>query len=156
VTPAPPRSAVGRLQPWHRRSIHGATLALFATGALWLIFEYFVSSEGEFGAAHHPLQAWWLKLHGAAALIMIYLAGTVLLTHMRRAWRIGSNRVPGAVFSVIFAALTVTGYLLYYAAGENARPLISAAHWILGASMPAFLLLHIRLGRAGKKAAKPR
>lgn len=156
MTPKLPRHAVGRLQRWHRRSIHGATLALFATGALWLVFEYWVKSDGDFGATHHPLQTWWLKLHGAAALVMIYLAGTVLLTHMRHAWRVGRNRLPGAAFSVVFAALTVTGYLLYYAGGESARALVSAAHWIIGASMPIFLWLHISLGRAGNESTAPR
>ena len=144
------RAAVGRLEAWHRRFVHGATTALFATGVLWLIFEYLVKSEGEFGSTHHPLQAWWLKLHGAAALVMIYVAGTVLLTHMRRAWRLKNNRVPGAAFTAIFFALTLTGYLLYYAGGEDTRPLVSAAHWIIGLSMPVFLLMHIALGRRSK------
>ena len=43
--------------------------------------------------------------------------------------------------------LTVTGYLLYYAGDENTRPVISAAHWILGLAVPALLAWHVISGR---------
>ena len=44
-------------------------------------------------------------------------------------------------------ALTLTGYLLYYAGGEETRPVISILHWVLGLVVPAVLAWHIVHGR---------
>jgi hypothetical protein len=52
--------------------------------------------------------------------------------------------------------LTITGYLLYYAGDEDTRPLISAAHWILGLAVPAMLVWHIVSGRARTRVSETR
>ena len=43
---------------------------------------------------------------------------------------------------VVLAALTVSGYALYYVAGEHSRPVWSAAHWMVGPALPLLLLVH--------------
>jgi hypothetical protein len=43
--------------------------------------------------------------------------------------------------------LTVTGYLLYYAGGEDSRPVISALHWAPGLAVPALVAWHVTSGR---------
>ena len=49
--------------------------------------------------------------------------------------------------------LTITGYLLYYAGGEETRPIISAVHWILGVIVPALLAWHVVSGKRRSRAA---
>jgi len=53
----------------------------------------------------------------------------------------------GIVSSSLLLLLTVTGYLLYYAGGEDTRPVISALHWVVGLSVPALLVWHVVAGR---------
>jgi len=38
--------------------------------------------------------------------------------------------------------LTLSGYLLYYAGGDEARAVISPLHWIVGLGAPALFVLH--------------
>jgi hypothetical protein len=45
----------------------------------------------------------------------------------------------------VLAALAVTGYALYYIAGEQSRPVRSSAHWIIGLAFPMLLIAHIAL-----------
>jgi hypothetical protein len=50
--------------------------------------------------------------------------------------------------------LTVTGYLLYYAGGEETRPVISLVHWVVGLAVPALLTWHVLSGRSQTRAAQ--
>jgi hypothetical protein len=50
--------------------------------------------------------------------------------------------------------LTLTGYLLYYAGGEESRAVISITHWLTGLLVPALLTWHVLSGRSQTKAAQ--
>jgi len=128
------------------------TVALLFSGALWLVFHYFLDAHGEFGENRHPLEAWWLRLHGAAAMAFLVVLGTLLPIHIRRAWQLRRNYVTGIVVLSTVAALIVTGYGLYYASGENLRLWVSVAHWGIGLAGTPALILHMLLGK--RNAAK--
>ena len=64
-----------RLASRHRGLAYATFAAIWFTGILWLIFHYFLQRQGEFGAEPHPLEAWWLRLHGAVAFVVLWLAG---------------------------------------------------------------------------------
>lgn len=142
-----------RLSFRHQAWIYAVFSLLFASGALWLIFHYFIQIEGEFGPAMHPLEPWWLKLHGASVMVFLFLMGTLLLSHMETAWRIKRNLPTGIAFVTFNAALIITGYLLYYFGGEQTRPIISLVHWIVGLAAPVFVGVHVWRGRAGRPGA---
>lgn len=127
--------------------------ALFLTGAIWLVFHYFVRIEGAFGPGPHPLERWWLRLHGAAAFAMLFLLGTIAVTHARQAWAAHRNRVTGAIMASLNALLVVTGYLLYYSGGEMSRETISVMHWVLGLGFPLVIIAHVLKGRALRRSA---
>jgi hypothetical protein len=93
-----------------------------------------------------------LKLHGAAAMAGLIIYGSLLPVHIRRAWAIRRNIFLGIGLVLFMLALTVTGYLLYYAGDEETRPVISAVHWIIGLIVPAVLLWHVLSGRAQTRA----
>jgi hypothetical protein len=136
-----------RLGPWHQGAVYGATAALAVSGIIWLVLHYFLAVPGEYGPQIHPLEPWMLRLHGAAAMAGLIIYGSLLPVHIRRAWSIRRNIVLGIGLVAVMLLLTVTGYLLYYSGDENTRPLISAAHWILGLVVPALLVWHIISGR---------
>jgi hypothetical protein len=145
-----------RLGSRHQGAVYGATAVLALSGIVWLVAHYFLSVEGEYGPQIHPLEPWMLKVHGAAAMATLIAYGSLLPVHVRRAWAIRRNILLGAGLVAVMLLLTVTGYLLYYAGGENTRPIISAVHWILGLAVPAVLAWHVVSGRsAGRMADGP-
>jgi len=156
VTPAPRRADSIRLGPWHQGAVYGATAALAVSGTIWLVLHYFFAVPGEYGPQTHPLEPWMLRLHGAAAMAALVIYGSLLPVHVRRAWSIRRNIALGIGLVSIMLLLTVTGYLLYYSGDENARPVISAAHWILGLVVPALLVWHIVSGRRQNRAGETR
>lgn len=136
-----------RLERWHRLSVYGVIGWLTLTGVLWLIAHYFMRPVGEFGEGVHPLEPWSMKLHGAGAMAALFFVGSLLNIHLRRAIKAGRNLVSGWSMLFILAALTLSGYGLYYLAGEENRSIWSAVHWLAGLGFPALLILHIVLGK---------
>lgn len=142
-----------RLERWHRRAIYGICAWLVATGLSWLAAHYFLRPVGEFGMGIHPLEPWSMKLHGAGAMAILFFIGSLMNTHIRRALKARRNLYSGWAMIGMLTALTVSGYGLYYLAGEQDRPAWSAVHWVLGLAFPILLVLHIVLGRRSAAAA---
>lgn len=138
-----------RLGRWHQAAVYGATAVLSVSGIVWIVLHYFFVLPGEFGPTPHPGEPWMLKLHGAGAMAGLIVYGSLLPVHMRRAWALRRNIFLGIGLVVIMLALTVTGYLLYYAGSEETRPVISAVHWVIGLGVPALLTWHVVSGRTG-------
>jgi len=143
-----------RLSRGHLRWVYASGLALFASGALWLLFHYFVQVQGELGERPHALEVWWLRLHGAAAMLMLAVLGSLLPVHIRRGWHQRKNLVAGSAVAGFALLLIISGYALYYFGSEETRPWISAFHWLLGLGTPALLIWHIVSGRRTRTVAR--
>lgn len=155
--PSHPAALTGfRLPRWQRRSLYLVVAVLLASGLMWLAAHYFMRPVGEFGAVIHPLEPWSMKLHGAAAMASLWLLGTLLQVHVKRALLAGRNLAAGWSMIAVLCALAVTGYALYYIAGEDTRPWWSTSHWILGLALPLLLMVHVLTGRrALRRQAAP-
>ena len=136
-----------RLGEWHQAYLYGMGTVLILSGALWLLFHYFVRIPGDFGPTLHPLEPWFLAIHGISAAGLLIGFGSVMPGHVRRAWRSARNRITGSIFFGVMLALTVSGYLLYYVGSETARSFLSIFHWVVGFSLPALAGWHIWRGR---------
>lgn len=136
-----------RLGSAHSRWLYAAFILLWLSGVAWILFHYFMQVSGDFGPRPHPLQQWWLRLHGLAAMLSLVALGTVLPNHVRGAWTLARNRMAGAGLILILIWLVITGYALYYLAGAVSQDLLSLLHWIPGLLLPPALWLHIRRGR---------
>jgi len=144
-----------RMGPRHKRSLYAIVFALWASGALWLLFHYFLRVPGDFGDAAHPLESWWLRLHGLMAFASLVAIGSVLPIHARRAWQLNKNRRSGLAMKAYLLWLALTGYALYYFLGESNEAWLPLAHWIAGLALPLGGLMHIRLGRRRPPSATP-
>jgi hypothetical protein len=136
-----------RLSIGHRRWIYWSGAALFATGVLWLVFHYFVHTHGQFGETAHPLEIWWLRLHGGCAMLVLIVLGSLLPVHVRRGWHLRKNLPAGWTLGFLAFLLIASGYALYYIGNEMTRPWISAFHWTLGLAAPLVLIWHVWRGR---------
>jgi uncharacterized membrane protein len=136
-----------RLERWQRRSIYAVCALLAISGLCWLLAHFGLRGVGEFGETVHPLEPWSMKVHGAAAMLALFFVGTMFNGHVRRALKAQRNRGTGLAMIAVFLALALTGYALYYVAGEGDRPVWSAIHWIIGLAMLFLIVIHIVLGR---------
>lgn len=145
-----------RLGTRHKRALYAVFLILWGSGALWLLFHYFLRVPGEFGDAAHPLEAWWLRLHGLAGFAALVAVGSVLPVHARRAWELGKNRRSGLAMKAGLLWLAATGYALYYFASEANEAWLPLIHWIAGLALPLAGLIHVRLGRRRPRTSRRR
>ena len=131
-----------RLAPSLRWSLYSAGLALLASGAAWLYVRYGVPDASR----PRALLSASMRIHGAAAMAALVLAGAVTALHVKAAWMDRRNITSGVVLAVSLLIIVITGYLLYYVGDESARALASAAHWLLGLGAPIALWWHVASG----------
>lgn len=132
-----------RLSRRHQAWIYSSFGVLFLSGLLWIVAQIWFVGDGEFGESTSPLAPWSMKLHGAAAMLVLVVLGTLLPGHVRRAWNAGKSRRTGAGVLGLNGLLIVSGYALYYVGGEQTRAVMSPLHWIVGLVLPAVLAWHV-------------
>jgi len=136
-----------RLSRGHLRWVYSSSGLLLGSGILWLVFRYFLRVHGEFGETPSPLESWCLRVHGASAMLVLVVLGSLLPVHVRRGWHQRRNLLAGIVLGSAAMLLIASGYALYYFGGEETRPWISAFHWLLGLGALPLLIWHILRGR---------
>jgi hypothetical protein len=138
-----------RLSRPHELWIYGTGAALALSGVAWLVCHYLLRAPG---SPPHPLEVWWLRLHGAALVGFLIILGTVLPAHVSYGWRLRMNRGTGIPVLAIAGLLTLSGYGLYYLADDDWRSWTSALHWIVGLAAVALVALHAVLGKRAARA----
>lgn len=136
-----------RLEKWHRQALYATTLLVSGSGLLWLVAHFALRRHGEFGDLPSPLEGWMLKVHGLGILAALFLYGSLLKTHMLKAWQMRRNHRSGLVTVSLLFILLVTGYLLYYFSSDALHPILSVAHWVPGIALILGLPFHIWRGR---------
>jgi hypothetical protein len=135
-----------RLAASLRYALYGAGVTLLASGGIWLYFRYGLP------AASRPRGALSvsMRVHGAAAMVVLALIGAVTALHVKAAWQDRRNIASGIVLAAGLLVLAATGYLLYYLGDEALRAQASTAHWVLGAAAPLALWWHAVAGAASR------
>jgi hypothetical protein len=144
------RTALGT---WHRRWLYAALGFAWATGALWVFAHFALAANVDGESMRHPLEAWALKLHGAAAFGFLIALGSMFAQHIPRAWYLRRNIASGVSALIVAAFLVATGYALYYFALDDMHAIVSTLHWSVGLAAVALLWVHISLGRRSKPRA---
>jgi hypothetical protein len=133
---------------WRRQiGVFGGLGILLVSGLVWLYLDNFVRIPGEFGLVKSPMEPLFMKIHGAFAMIILTVMGTLFPIHIKGAWHRDRNRLSGFGMAIVMVIMVVTGYGLYYAAGEEMRHFISLAHWITGVVIPFVLGIHVFMGK---------
>lgn len=145
-----------RLPPNYRRLAYAALAAAWLTGILWLVLHYFMARQGEFGAEPHPFEAWSLRLHGLAALVVLFVAGLLWGVHVRPGLLGPKRRTSGIALLALLGWLAATGYLLYYASADGLRDAARLVHWSIGLVAALPFLLHALRGRAERQQSERR
>lgn len=139
--------AVIRLGAHHKKWLYSGLTLLWVSGALWLLFHYFLQTEGDFGPQPHVLERWWLRLHGLAGMVGLILLGSLLPNHMKLAWSRQKNRRTGLPMFTVWIWLAATGYALYYFSSDTNAAWLPVLHWAMGLALPTLLLIHLKHAR---------
>ena len=140
-----PQQRLGHVQ---ERWVYAAGAALALSGLGWLVCHYLLHPPGP---GPHPLEVWWLRLHGLALILFLAVLGSVLPVHVRYGWRHHMNRVSGALVLGVAGLLALSGYGLYYLVDDDLREWTSIAHWIAGLAAIILLLTHVVLGKRRRR-----
>jgi len=116
--------------------------ALWASGCLWLALDQFFSGAGQFGPMPHPWQPTVLLLHGITAIAATYLLGWVTARHVLHWWKVRQRRLSGAMLAAILAALSVSGFALFFLTDDRWQRASAAAHDVLGVFVTVFAIQH--------------
>jgi FtsH-binding integral membrane protein len=127
---------------------------LWLTGIGWLVSHYLFARHGEFGDLPSPWEPWWLRLHGAAMMAFLVSFGALLPGHIAHGLRRRRNATTGVLMLAVVAALTLSGYALYYAGDGSLRAWLGTAHWVVGLAAAASLTLHAWIGRRRTRRAR--
>ena len=141
-----------RLAPGHRRFAYAAIAAIWLSGVLWLVYHYGLQREGSFGLEPHPLEAWWLRLHGLAAFVSLFAFGLLWGVHIRAGLAFARRRLSGLLLLVLLVVLSLSGYLLYYAGEEMLRDAVRVAHWVIGLALLPPFVVHVMRARKQRGA----
>jgi cation transport ATPase len=134
-----------KLSRRHKAWLYTVTLVVYVTGAAWGWLHYVATRPDEL--AHSPCEPWLMRLHGAGAMALLVILGTLLPGHVRFAWHARRNRPNGIALIVFLAFLALSGYGLYYFGSERLRSWTSWSHLVVGLALPGMLILHIWSGR---------
>ncbi len=131
-----------RLKKSRLYTLYVVSIGLFLTGVLWLIFHYFMRTENDFGFKNHPLEIWWLKLHGIFGYASLWVFGMLWITHIVRGWNMRWRRWSGSTLAVFLLVLALTGLGIYYIDSRAIREWTIIVHWVLGLIALASFLFH--------------
>jgi hypothetical protein len=126
-----------------RAAAYGAFAAAWLSGTLWLLFHYFLQRQGEFALEPHPLEHWWLRLHGLCAFVLLWLGGLLWALHVRHGLGWPRRRASGLAIMFAFCVLAASGYLLYYADEGVMRDAIGWLHSGIGLSLLVPVAMHV-------------
>jgi hypothetical protein len=131
-----------RLSHGQRIVTYAALCTAWLSGAMWLLFHYFLQRQGDFGVEPNPLEHWWLRLHGLCAFVLLWLGGLLWVVHVQPGMRWPRRRRSGLAITAVFCVLAATGYCLYYVDEGAFRDAAGVVHWIIGLSLAVPVALH--------------
>jgi hypothetical protein len=126
-----------------RYALYATGTALVGSGVMWLVAHYLAL---RWFAAESP-ENLAMRIHGAATMAILPIAGAAVALHVVDAWREGRNRLSGLILGATVVILTVSGYGLYYVGGESLRGVASLSHWVVGLALPVIFGAHAWLAR---------
>lgn len=131
-----------RLTRKQRVATYLAVTMAWLSGSMWLLFHYFLQRQGEFSLEPHPLEHWWLRLHGVCAFVLLWLGGLLWALHVRPGLRWPLRRRSGTAIAVVFCTLAATAYCLYYLDEGIFRDAAGVVHWVIGLALAVPVALH--------------
>jgi hypothetical protein len=122
---------MSRWQAWFS---HMVTVAVGASGIVYLWMKYFMTTDDPFSLVNHPLQPYALSLHLLTAPLLVFAFGLIFESHIANRLRLGTplNRRSGLISVFTFALMTGSGYGLQISSAASLSRTVLMLH--LGSS----------------------
>lgn len=129
--------------------LHVSTILTAATGIVFAVMKYLLTSSDEFAVANHPLQPHMLSAHVVVAPILLFLLGWTFSNHMLPKSRFGdeTNRRTGTAAMWLIAPMTLSAYLMQIATHETLRQAMAIAHDATSVLFVIAYAAHVVIGR---------
>jgi hypothetical protein len=135
---------VGALPTRRRITLYIVSAGVWLTGAVWLLYHYFIRTVDNFGFENpDPNQRWWLIAHAVFSLAAVWLFGVLWPNHVKKSWNQNVRRWSGGSLFGVILWLSVTGLALYYIGSDDWRAWTSFAHWVPGLAALLLFLYHL-------------
>ncbi len=133
-----------------RFSVYLGFGGVWLTGCVWLVLHTFFEVPDEFGIARHPWESTLLWVHGVLSIAIAYLFGWIMARHASEAWRQHKRRISGGLLTTVLAALSISGFALFFVTDSDWQLQSTRIHEILGVAVTLFGIEHWRIvnGRA--------
>lgn len=151
-------SRVGALPFRRRMTTYGIAIGVWVTGAVWLIYHYFIRTVDQFGFENpDPNQRWWLIGHAIFSLAAVWMFGVLWPNHVKKSWKQKTRRLSGGSLFGVTLWLSLTGLALYYIGDDDWRSWTSLLHWIPGLIALGIFAIHLltRVSQSQTSMAKP-
>ena len=119
----------------------GVFAALWLSGVAWLLLHYLWAKPGEFGVIRHPLESSLLTVHGAIALLALFLLGWFAARHAGAASS-GRRVASGWLLTVLTVVLVVAGCAQLFLTSAAWQAGIALVHEVTGVALLLPLLVH--------------
>jgi hypothetical protein len=138
-----------RMSPRLRAATVWLSLALWLTGAAWMVLHYFFERQGEFGTLPHPMEPLLVEGHGIIAVGMLFLLGWIGSSHVASAWMRPRLRPSGVTLSCCCLLLIVSGFALFYLSSDWWHAATATLHELLGLGSLVVAIVHWRPSAPG-------
>ena len=127
-----------------------------ATGAVYCVMKYLMTTDDPYAVVHHPWQPFFLKAHVVAAPLLVFAVGAIFSTHIWKQWRSdgGSGKRSGGAVVLWAAPMVLSGYLIQTVTTEPFLRGIAIAHIALGAAFVAAIAAHQLSAKARQRRRK--
>lgn len=135
---------------WQRRALYGGMSLLLATGVMWLLVHFLswpAVAQPALEGLPSPWEPWLMRLHGLGTFVILFISGSLLTSHVIKAWPFAHRRTSGSWVLAALATLALSGYALYYFLPDLWRDAVGLAHAGTGLTCAALLAAHQRQGK---------
>jgi hypothetical protein len=138
------RGHIGHMSRPRRYALYCVSCAVWLTGAVWLLLNYFPGRPNSLGfPTPNPVQTPILIAHAVISFYAIWWFGLLWPNHIKKSWRTRIRRGTGGTLFGFAVWLMGTGIALYYVASDGLRGWTSKAHWIVGLAALGVFALHL-------------
>jgi hypothetical protein len=129
--------------------LHVSTILSAATGIVFAVMKYLLTTSDEFAVANHPLQPHMLAAHVVIAPVLVFVLGWTFANHILPKYRYGDdkNRRSGTSSMWLIAPMTLSAYLLQIATNETLRQTMAVAHWVTSGLFVIAYVAHVVVAR---------
>ncbi|MCW5979718.1 MAG: hypothetical protein KIT09_16685 [Bryobacteraceae bacterium] len=144
------------MRPWETWLTHISTILVAVSGIAYLWMKYALVNDDPFSVVNHPWQPAMLSLHVAAAPVLVFAAGLITNSHIRKKLEVGKRegRRSGLLSIITLPLMIASGYALQIITSRLLSDISLATHIISSSVFVIAYAAHQIAGLRSKAVAR--